>query len=150
MSRVPDKNPVAQIIERLLEPDTVFASVAGAADLAAIEDSAIARPAAFVLSVEEVTGPNERFGEGAKVLQRHEADIAVVIVMENLSDVAMGEARADIETCKRFVRTRLLGFVPDGADEPMTHVSGTILKARQASVWFEDKYTLTTCLEQTS
>ena len=60
----------------------------------------------------------------------------------------MGDARADIEGAnKQFVRARLLGFVPDGADEPMTHVSGTVLKARHGTVWFEDKYALTTCLE---
>ena len=139
---------IDEIIAVLTSEGTVFASVAGAADLAAIEDSTIALPAAFVLSVEEVSGENERFGEGAKVLQRHEADIAVVIVIENLRDVAMGDARADIEIYKQFVRSRLLGFVPDGADEPMTHVSGTVLKARHGSVWFEDKYTLKTCLEE--
>ena len=141
-------NAIEEIIAVLTSEGTVFASVAGAADLAAIEDSTIALPAAFVLSVEEVSGDNERFGEGAKVLQRHEADIAVVIVIENLGDVAMGDARADIEIYKQFVRSRLLGFVPDGADEPMTHVSGTVLKARHGTVWFEDKYGLTTFLEQ--
>ena len=141
---------ITEIITKLSGKGTKFSSVAGAADLAAIEDSAIARPAAFVLSVEEVSGDNERFGEGAKVLQRHECDIAVVIVIENLGDAAMGDARADIEIYKQFVRSRLLGFVPDGAEEPMTHVSGTVLKARHGSVWFEDKYTLTTCLEEAS
>ena len=139
---------IDEIIAVLTSEGTVFASVAGAADLAAIEDSTIALPAAFVLSVEEVSGENERFGEGAKVLQRHEADIAVVIVIKNLSDAAMGDARADIEIYKQFARSRLLGFVPNGAEEPMTHVSGTVLKARHGSVWFEDKYTLTTCLEE--
>ena len=141
---------IDEIIAVLTSEGTVFASVAGAADLAAIEDGAIALPAAFVVSVEEVTGPNERFGAGAKVLQRHEADIAVVIIVDNVSDVVMGAARDEVENAKRFVRGCLLGFCPDGAEEPMTHVSGTILKARHGTVWFEDKYALTTCLEEQS
>ena len=141
-------NAIRDIIDRLGEGNTRFASISGAADLAAIEDSAIALPAVFVLSVEEVTAENQRFGENAGVLQRHEADIAVVIVIGNVGDVAMGDARNDIETYKKFVRGRLLGYLPSGADEPLTHVSGTVLRARHGTVWFEDKYALTTCLEQ--
>lgn len=139
---------VSEIISRLQEADTPFASVSGAADLASIENGTHARPAAFVLTVEEASGENERLGDG--VLQPSEADIAVVIALQNFSDVVMAEAADDIETFKTFVRGKLLGFVPTVTDMPITHVSGQLLKARNNEVWFEDKFAVSTFLESQS
>lgn len=137
---------VAEIIARLQGPGTLFSAVSGAADFASIENAPLPPPAAYVMIVEEASGDNERLT--GKVLQPSEVDIAVLIVLENLTDTRMGEAAGDIEAAKAFVRNAVIGFEPAGADGPMTHVAGKLIKARHGSVWFEDKFALTTYLEE--
>lgn len=139
---------VSEIIARLTEPGTVFKAVAGAAEFAAIEKRRLGSPAAYVLSPEDASGENERMT--GPVLQRSENDVAVVIVAENLGDVAMGRAGEDIEVLKAFVRSRLIGFEPASAAEPVTHVSGKLLKAHSGTVWFEDLFSVPTYLEQSA
>lgn len=135
---------VDAFIERLSGSGTLYTSVTGAADLAAIDKGYHGRPAAYVLTLEDASGPNERLGE--QVLQPNEADIAVVTVLENKSDVVMAAAAGDIETYKIFVRGRLLGFTPDGASMPVSHVRGQLLKARNNEVWFEDVFAVSSLL----
>ncbi len=139
---------VSEIIARLAAAGTPFGAVSGAADLASIEDSPLARPTAYVITVEEASAENERLGD--EVLQRSESDIAIVLVTENLGDVAMGDAASDIETLKAWERRQLLGFEPPSAEEPMTHVGGKLLKARAGTVWFEDTFAVVTYLESQS
>lgn len=137
---------VTDIIARLGEPGTPFGAVAGAADFAAIEQGALATPTAYVLIAEEAFADNERMT--GDVLQRTETDLAVIYVLDNLADVAMGAAAADLETVKAWARGKIIGFVPTGADEPITIVSGKLLKARHGTVWFEDVFAVPSYLEQ--
>ena len=138
----------ASIIARLEEDGTPFAMIEGAARLADVDDRPNATPACFVVTIEEASAENER--ATGPVLQRMEADIAVVIITNNLTDRNMGQAATDIEELKAWVRGKLLGFVPDGADEPMEHVSGELVKARGGTVWFEDRFGVATYLEEQS
>ncbi|MCR5855994.1 hypothetical protein [Mesorhizobium sp. J428] len=131
---------VASIIERL-KPDTdaMFAIVEGAGGWAALNGKLpTARPAAYVVTLKEAGGDNERMT--GPVMQKLESDIAVIIVTDNVSDPIGGAASDDIEVLKQWVRARLLGFTPAGADEPLIFVSGELLQTRNGSVWWEDVF----------
>ncbi|WFE92303.1 hypothetical protein K1718_13340 [Roseibium porphyridii] len=137
---------VSDIIARLNDGQTVFQTVAGAVELSLIEKRRLASPAAYVLTAEEGSRDNERIN--GKVLQRLESDIAVVIVSDNLADPLGASAGLDIEDLKSFVRGRLIGFEPASGVEPITHVSGEIVKASGGAVWFEDRFSAPSYLEQ--
>lgn len=137
---------VQEIITRLKPVETPFKAVSGTADFALIEKHRLGSPAAFVMVAEEVAGDNERIN--GKVLQRLETDVAVVIVADNLGDARGGAAADDIEDLKTFVRSRLIGFEPADSEEPLTHISGKLLKARSGTVWFEDLFAATSYLEE--
>lgn len=137
---------VAAIIARLLEAGTPFAVVEGASDFAAIESRQPATPAAFVIVAEEAAAENERMT--GPVLQRVEADIDVLIIDDNLTSARMGDAASDIEELKAFVRSRLIGFVPAGGSEPLSFVSGKLLRAKGGTIWHADTFGLTTYLEE--
>lgn len=137
---------VSDIKARLNDGQTVFATVAGAIEFSRLEKNVLATPGAYVLTAEEASGENERATGG--VLQRLESDIAVIIVFDDLTD-PLGEASDDLlESYKDFVRARLLGFEPASGAEPVTHVSGELVKASGGTVWFEDRYSAPSYLEQ--
>ncbi|MCV0424666.1 MAG: hypothetical protein K5905_04275 [Roseibium sp.] len=139
---------VSEIIVRLKDGQTVFQTVAGAVEFSVIEKNRLASPGAYVMSAEEGSSPNERLN--GKVLQRLETDIAVLIVVDNLSGTLGSAAGDELEDLKSFVRSRLLGFVPASGVEPITHVSGEIVKASGGTVWFEDRFSAPSYLEQSS
>ena len=60
------------------------------------------------------------------VKNRHKAPVDV-----ELHDRLPVAAADDIENLKTFVRSRLIGFEPSAAEEPLTHISGKLLKARE-------------------
>lgn len=132
---------VADFIARLqaITPP-VFAIVEGAADFSTIETVPTAMPAAYVLVEEEESGDNER--ATGPVLQRCEADIAVVIVTDNVSDVSGGAVASDIEALKAAVRAALIGFVPASTQggDPITHVGGRLISARRGTVWHRELF----------
>lgn len=137
---------VAQIIARLLdEPSLGLALVEGATELAAVKDAPAALPAAYVYLKEEAAGPNERMS--GQVLQRVEADVAVLIVCGNLSDTAGGAAALDLGPLKRAIRTRLLGWCPPSADDVLTSVGGEVVRFRSGVVWWEETFAAAYYLE---
>ena len=127
---------VSELQGRLTAIDpAVFRIVGGAAEFAAITGEPKATPAAYVLIEEEQSADNDRIT--GPVLQRTEADIAVIIVTRNVADNTGAAAMEDIETLKAKVRTALIGFVPAASQggDPVTHISGNLLKAKSGNVW---------------
>ncbi len=127
---------VSEIQGRLSAIDpAVFRLVAGAAAFSALSGQPPATPAAYVLIEEEQSAENERIT--GPVMQRTEADIAVIIVTRNVADNTGAAAAEDVETLKAAVRAALIGFVPAGAQggDPLTHISGNLLKAKSGNVW---------------
>jgi len=135
---------VDEIIARLLDRGTPFAIVEGANELAEVKERPRAIPAAFVYIGTEASQPNERM-TGA-IMQRTETDVSVLIITEN--HAGRVDAARDIETLKRFVRGKVIGFVPASAAEPMEHVVGQIQQVRDRMVWFEDVYATATYTEE--
>lgn len=129
---------IASIIARLMEPGTPFRIVGGAAELADVKDHPPALPAAYTYEARDRSGEIERIND---VFQRTEVDIAVVIVTGNLSKVNNAAAANDITSLKNYVRGKLLGFMPPGAENPLMHVEGEMQQALGGTVWFEDVFT---------
>jgi len=126
----------------------IFAIVEGAADFSTIDGVPTGMPAAYVLVEEEESGDNER--ATGPVLQRCEADIAVVIVTDNVSDVSGGAVASDVETLKAAVRAALIGFVPASAQggDPITHIGGKLISARRGTVWHRELFAAAYYIEE--
>ncbi|RRH98087.1 hypothetical protein EH240_20030 [Mesorhizobium tamadayense] len=124
---------IQQLLKDIDPP--VFRLVEGAAAYSALSGEPKAMPAAYVVTEEEVSGANERMT--GPVLQRTEADIAVIIVTRNVSDNSGGAAADDIETLKEKVRSKLIGYVPTASQdgEPITHTAGNLLRMKSGVVW---------------
>lgn len=128
---------IQDIMDKLLETGSPFAIVDGANALAEVESRPLAVPAAYVYVAAEASAANQRMT--GRVLQRSAIDVAIMIITENLAGSV--DAARDIETLKSFVRSKLLGFVPDGeGTEPMEHVEGKIVSVKDRMVWFEDVF----------
>lgn len=115
----------------------VFNYVAGAAEYASLIGEPVSTPAAFVITESDASAENQHMTGG--VLQRTETDIAVVIVTRNVSDGTGGAASDDIEDLKQIVRDALVGFEPTDA-EPVEHVEGNLLKAKNGAVWWRELF----------
>lgn len=140
---------VADIIARLKAIDPpAFAIVEGAAEFAAIDTVPLAMPAAYVLVESEESEENVRMT--GPVLQRCVADVAVVIVTDNVSDHTGAAAAGDIEALKAAARGALVGLVPassqDGA--PVEHISGELLKAKGGTVWHRELFSAVHYIEE--
>ena len=126
----------------------VFRIVAGAAAFASLVGEPKATPAAYVLVEQEASEENSR--ATGPVLQRTEADVAVIIVTRNVSDGIGGAASDDLEALKTAVRRALVGFVPTAAQggDPLQHISGELLKAKSGSVWHKELFAAAYYLEE--
>ncbi|QDY99063.1 hypothetical protein FQ775_01020 [Nitratireductor mangrovi] len=132
---------VSDIVARLSAIDPqVFSIVGDAAEFAAIDTVPLSRPAVYAFIKEEASTANER-GTGP-VLQRCEADVAVIIITDNVGDHEGAAASGDLEALKQTVRAALIGFVPDASQDgtPVEHLSGQLIKFRQGTVWHEELF----------
>jgi hypothetical protein len=78
-----------------------------------------------------------------------ESDIAVVIVTRNLSDSTGAAAAGDLGELKAIVRKALIGFVPDETTgEPIQHVEGKLLRARNGYAWQRELFGVASYLEE--
>lgn len=128
---------IASILARLMEPGTPFRIVGGAGELSDVKDRPAQTPAVYAYVSSDSSGANERIGG---LLQRTEALISIVYVTTNLSQQNNAAATADVEVLKKYGRRKLLGFLPAGAADPLTHAEGEIQQALSGTVWFEDVF----------
>lgn len=128
-----------EIVDRIAsDPAHPFALVEGAAELANLTDGPAAYPAAYVYVKEEAAAENMHM-TGA-VLQRVEADVAVLIIAQSASD-ATGSAASDvIEGLKKALRKRLLGWEPASCDDVITSVGGGLIRMRHGELRWEETF----------
>lgn len=140
---------VSAIIKKLdsIAPQ-VFRVIGGAAEFAIVQQAPKASPAAYVMTLQEASGNNER--TNGAVLQPLSADISIVIITSNLSDPRGAAGANDIETLKKIVRTHLLGFVPHPDEDglPLEHVSGELLKAWGGTVWWQEVFAASSYIQE--
>jgi hypothetical protein len=138
---------IQSIINRLMGTGTPFRISGGASALAAVKDTPPQTPAVYVYSARELSEKSDKTG---RVRQRTAVDIGVVIVASNLSGQNNAAAADEVEVLKAFVRGKLVGFLPDDALDPLQHVEGELQQALAGTVWFEDVFTTTHYLMETS
>ncbi len=127
----------------------VFSIVDDAIALSAVKGRPNATPAAYVFLKEEHAQPNTRMS-GGPLLQLVEADIAVVIITDNVSDQTGGAVRTDLETLKAKVRGAVMGMVPPSSDgqAPIEFVSGAVVNFSGGCVWHEQLFGCALMLEE--
>jgi len=126
---------VDAFIARLGSMDPAFfASIEGIAELAALTGPPAMSPAVYVFESESVAAPNDRM---TSVLQRVEIDVAVVIVVTDVSDPAAGAAARTARALEDDVMGRLLGWCPEDATDVVTFVGAKTVKARGGEIWRE-------------
>lgn len=128
---------ITEIRQRLLMEGTPFAIVEGAVALAQVKDFPPATPAAYVFMVRDASEPNSRMN--GPVMQRTAADIAVVIVFEQLAEPLGDPAADELETIVAWVRACLLGF-GGSTFEPLEHVSGELVQSKGGAVWQQETF----------
>jgi hypothetical protein len=139
---------VSEVIARLQSgADPKFRIVAGAAEFSMLTKVPPALPAAYVMTLREVSGENDRMT--GPTLQRMESDIGIAIAAGNRSDARGAAAMEGIEELKAWVRGRLIGFVPECAADPFEHVTGELLDAGNGVVWWQDTFGTASYLEET-
>lgn len=116
------------------DADSPFALIGNTASLAAIGDRPTVTPAAYLFMGEESASENQRLNS---VLQRVEGDLHVVLIARNVTDRTGGAATIEIESLKRAVKPRLIGWQAEEAIQATEYVGGNIVKIRDGEVWYE-------------
>ncbi|MBL0142659.1 MAG: hypothetical protein IPP91_11300 [Betaproteobacteria bacterium] len=129
---------VSPWVARLKESGTPFRQVGGAAELdAALTGGLKAAPAAFLLPLAETASENQRVNA---VLHQVGAAVGVVIVVRNLADARGDQAVGDLETARAWARTKLLGWQPSGAHDPVEYAGGRVLALANGYLWWQDDW----------
>ena len=128
---------ISSVIARL-KTVSALKLVSGAADFEAAADSRpTAIPAAYVLPLQELAGPNEL---GCAVAQLVTASFGIALATTNVSDAKGRGALVDIEALRKQARQALLGWVPAGAEFPMEFGGGALLGFKKGVLWWQDVY----------
>lgn len=128
----------AWIVARLKTEVTDLKLVGGAADLSAAADSALAKPAAFVLPNSERASSSTT---GTMVVnQQNTVRFAVVIAVQNLRDKRGEKAQADLRSLRGDIMTALHGWQPDADFDPIEYGGGKLLQLSDQVLWWQDEF----------
>ena len=131
---------LAPILERLKAELTGFRSIAGAADLAAVE--APPTPAVYVLPLRESADDSDEVDAFDQPVAR---SVLVVIALSNRRDAAGAAAMVDLAGARRQIRTALVGWSPDEEEDmPLHFAGGNLIRFEDALLWWGDEFTYTT------
>lgn len=129
---------IAAIIERIRQGVPDLKLVGGSVQFtAAAERQPTAVPACFVLTHSELPGPP---AAANLLIQRVRIDIGIVLVVRNVSDTTGQAAALDTEQLRQKVKDQLYGWMPAGAQEPLSRGPGQLLAFREGHVWWQDIY----------
>lgn len=123
-----------EIRARLAALPATFALVQGIAELSLIVGQPNAFPAAYVFEKEKAAAPNERMNG---VLQRVEADYAIVIAGKSVANASGAAALTQIRPLETAVLDALIGWQPDDAEGPITFNSSAVTRVAPGVVWLE-------------
>ncbi|HAF00386.1 MAG TPA: hypothetical protein DCG63_03740 [Methylophilaceae bacterium] len=132
-----DLNP---IIDRLKNNVAIFKLVGGSADIPSAEERLLNHPAAFVLPLNEVASSNQL--AFSAISQLVTVNFGVLVAVRNVSDATGLASLTDLEAIRRSVKTQIMGWQPEADFEPITYVSGGLLKlSDDAVLWWMDSFT---------
>jgi hypothetical protein len=131
---------VAGIADRIRTqvPANLVAFVGTALDLASAQEGAIQFPAVFVVELGDDAGENER--ASGRVIQRVEAQIGVVIAMQDLNRLRGERGQDALEDVRAAIRAALLAWEPEAGADPMTFAQGRLLEWNEFALWWQDAY----------
>lgn len=120
-----------------IKANASFRQTGGAADLAAVEDSAVLDPAAFVLPLNEQMAEDTEDYDGG---YGREVKFGVLVVVANRRDPRGGAVQDDLHTARTAVTSALATLVPSGAQVPPRWLRGSLMKFVQGQVWWLDEF----------
>jgi hypothetical protein len=137
---------IGPIKQRLLDQVPAFASVSGAAAMAAAMQSGHFSHSAYVF-VSSVTGQDNQLIN--QISQRVPIEVTVAYWVRNVSD-GTGEAAADdTEDLRVAVLDALLGFIPPDEKTPLFYRGGGVINFSFGTVLWADKYLINTTVRRT-
>ena len=114
-----------------------FRQIGGAADLAAVEDSAVLDPACFVLPLDEHLDEETEDADGgfARLVK-----FGTLYVVANRRDPRGGAAQDELHSARVAGETALSTLTPSGAQVPPRWIRGALVKFAQGQVWWMDEF----------
>ncbi|MBX3447512.1 MAG: hypothetical protein KF765_12230 [Parvibaculaceae bacterium] len=135
-------NPMQSIAARMKDEELgapVFRHIGTAAELAALKQKAPASvPACFIVLGEEAAEPSGR--ATGPVAQDTGFRFLLVIVTRNLAGRQGDQALDDIWNLKEEAKRRLVGFVPEGLEEPLENGGGNVTGFGDGHLWWEHEF----------
>ena len=127
------------VIARLQSSVSLLKMTGGAAQFQkAAEAAPKVTPAAFVIPLGEDPGASAM---GDQVIQRVTANLGVILVVRNVSDVKGEAALQDMETLRKAVKDILLGWQPSSEYDPLVRGRSNLLLFKDMHMWWQDIYT---------
>ncbi len=118
-------------------------TVSGAADLPAVQERLPQRhelPAAFVIPDIDRAGDNALVGA---VSQMVTTTFAVLLGLGNLAEPRGKKAAVEMETLRKAVRDRLVGWQPEESEDPILYASSRVVGFDAGVVWIEMRFIAT-------
>ncbi|WP_157669908.1 hypothetical protein [Chitinibacter sp. GC72] len=129
---------IKPIIEYLKAQCPLLKSVGGAADYA--EGKKLLKhqlPAAFVIPLGDIDGPNSVVGE---VHQERRTAFALIFAQSNLKKAGGVDDVDELQQLRAQVRDALLGWLPPECDQAIEAAGGKLLDFDDAVLWWQDDY----------
>jgi len=131
---------LSDIINKLKANVTALKQVEGAAALEqAMRSGARLTPAAFIVPLGEQSQANQL--AVMAVQQRTTASFGVVLAVRDVSDASGASAMdQDLSLVRKSLLQALLGFSPNASWGSISHISGSLLRITNGTLWWQDKF----------
>ena len=117
--------------------DDLHGRVSGAAELAAVRESAQTTPAAWVIPVADDAGGNVLLNA---VSQRVTERIGIVFAVRNVRDKRGATAHNALRAIRRAVKNTLIGWLPDPDEAAVVFSRGRLIDFSDRVIWWQDEY----------
>lgn len=133
-----------QVVQRVRDTCPAFRLVAGAAQFSALTAVPTATPAAYVVPLKEVAGPDE--GMDATV-QRVEHRFGVYLCLLDVRSPSAAAGIADLAAVRADLLAALLGWQADAALLPVSFVGGELAQVQAGVLWWQDVFSTAYLIE---
>lgn len=114
--------------------------VAGSIELEdAIASAKFILPAGFVLTLNEVAGPNQRVNS---IMQRVELTFGVVLAVSNgkVQNIGQKYTPSKLDLLRTAVMKAVLGWQPNDDYDPAEFVRGRLVQVQSKALWWQDEF----------
>lgn len=114
--------------------------VGGAADFGAAARDLKLAPAAFLVPLRAVAGPN-MLDSADTVMQRIAASFGVIYGVSNLMDASGAKSEADLAPIREATIGALIGWRPSADHDTCLYAAGRLLALGDRVLWWQDDFT---------